>query len=590
MINSLSATDRGASMMLVAMTLFLLLGASAIAVDLAAMRLDRSADQKVTDSAASAGALAVLAGTGQDGCVAALEYVAINAQGIDSIDTSGCFTDIPASCDPTADLSHKVEVGRFEVTYTYPVPNGHQLMTSAQLGAPTQAVVADDREPCERVGVQIRAEHQGLFAQVLGFDRGTTTVHTVAAAFLPGLDGPPLNLVVLDRFGSDGCGALVVQGNGGVIVEKIIDPDTGDEFPGVAAADSDASAGCSGADPSVIRIDGNNSLLRADGPPGCPTEVTPGTGLGCGEIMSLAPGTPDCAPEACQPGAGGGNPPIPNVITPMAGRLTRAQIDHEYNCWGNYASPRSGVSWAVHALTTGNEQDIEGCTTGEPDHIYSLINSVGQNGPVGGYTEWNAVHGQPCEVPSSGPPISISGNTRIDCDDFIVRKGVTITGGNVVFDGNVNVTSDGNFTIDNSGGSADFAFFRSGTLIKDGQADLTILDTMVYMSRTSRVAMSGGAGSLTWVAPNSGRFKDLALWSDSALLHEWAGQADLVMVGVFFSPWATADYSGTSGQNQTDAQWVADKLVARGQGKLVVTPKFEFPFKVDSSPRTVLIR
>ena len=55
-------------------------------------------------------------------------------------------------------------------------------------------------------------------------------------------------------------------------------------------------------------------------------------------------------------------------------------------------------------------------------------------------------------------------------------------------------------------------------------------------------------------------------------------------------PWATAEYQGTSGQNQTDAQWVAHRLVATGGAALVVTPKFEFPFKVDTTPRTTLIR
>jgi hypothetical protein len=62
------------------------------------------------------------------------------------------------------------------------------------------------------------------------------------------------------------------------------------------------------------------------------------------------------------------------------------------------------------------------------------------------------------------------------------------------------------------------------------------------------------------------------------------------MVGVFFTPLATADYSGTSGQNQTDAQWIADKLVAHGQGKLTIQPLFDFPVKRDDTPRSTLIR
>ena len=95
---------------------------------------------------------------------------------------------------------------------------------------------------------------------------------------------------------------------------------------------------------------------------------------------------------------------------------------------------------------------------------------------------------------------------------------------------------------------------------------------------------------MTWIAPDSGDFDDLALWSDGTLPHFWAGQASLVMEGLFFSPLATADYSGTSGQNQTNAQWVADKLVARGQGTLVIAPSPNRGVIFGGTPPTELIR
>ncbi len=34
--------------------------------------------------------------------------------------------------------------------------------------------------------------------------------------------------------------------------------------------------------------------------------------------------------------------------------------------------------------------------------------------------------------------------------------------------------------------------------------------------------MAGGDRSLTWVAPETGAFEDLALWSDSPTVHKWA--------------------------------------------------------------------
>ena len=156
-----------------------------------------------------------------------------------------------------------------------------------------------------------------------------------------------------------------------------------------------------------------------------------------------------------------------------------------------------------------------------------------------------------------------------------------------LFDGDVNViSSDGHLDVQNTLGSPGWAFFRDGTLTKDGQAHLTFNYTVVYMSKTSRVAMAGGTGSLIWIAPDSGDFDDLALWSDSPLTHYWAGQANLIMKGVFFTPLATGEYSGTGGQNQTKAQWIADKLVARGQGILESLLEFDRAVEFPVSLRT----
>jgi len=588
-IRALINSERGVSLVMTALTLVLLLGASAIAVDLAALRTDRSADQKVTDSAASAGALAAIeGGAGQEACEAALAYIAVNSEEISSIDATGCAASFSASCDPAVVESHTVTTGRFTATIVYPVPDNHALMTSGLLGAPTQTVVAEDGDPCERVGVEVSAERQGLFAQVLGWDQGTTTVHTVAAAGLPSGEEVPLNLLVLDR---TGCQAIDAQGNGGIIVRAVVNEDGTGLIQGVAASDSDASAGCTS--DGVIDVDGANPVLRADGPEGCANQTGTGTvegftsGNGCGLIQTFVPPGLGCVLPACS-GHNGGNPhPNPDP-TVLPGQLTRAPIDHRYNCWPDppgYDSPPAGTSWATDPLT--GDQDIPGCTAGTPDHIYDLINSVGQNGSAG-FTDWTTL-GHPCNV-SSGT-IEVNTNVRVDCPGGLtITRPVTING-NVIFDGNVFVEGgDGSLTINNPDDAPGWAFFRNGTFSKAGQADVAINYTMVYMSKTSRVLMEGGDGSLTWIAPNSGDFDDLALWSDSPLTHNWAGQANLTMEGVFFMPRATADYSGTGGQNQTDAQWIAHRLVARGQGQLEIRPAFGRSVNFPRLPQSVLIR
>ena len=84
--------------------------------------------------------------------------------------------------------------------------------------------------------------------------------------------------------------------------------------------------------------------------------------------------------------------------------------------------------------------------------------------------------------------------------------------------------------------------------------------------------MAGGSGILRWIAPNQGNFDDLALWGDSPTTHLWAGQAELTLEGAFFTPFATVEYAGTSGQNQVRAQFIANRLHARGNGSLTVAP------------------
>lgn len=589
--------ERGASAILVAMALFVLVGGAALAVDIGALWLDRSTGQKLTDSAAAAGALDAIGGGGEEACESALAYVAANTDELSSLNDAGCTSAFSASC--TAGESHVVSSGRFTITVTYPVADGDPLMAPGAVGASTQTLHPDDGIPCERVAVEVEASRDSLFAQVLGFGQGTTRVHTVASASR-NEDGPPINLLVLDR---TGCQTIWVRGNGGIIVDAVIEEDdSGNPIgltQGIAASDSDGSAGCT--TNGVIDIDGSDSLLRADGPQGCADESGTHTvgaytaGEGCGLVQTYAPGTPGCNVPACTPGAGGSNPPEPDP-TALSSRLTRERVDHRFNCYGDYTSPPVGTGWATDPLI-GN-QSIDGCDNAEPSFIYDLIEAVGDapGNPIGlgSWSKWNADLGRSCDIPASDPDVILPpGNIVFDCPTLTLRRHVQVNG-NAVFDGNVSVTSSsGHLDIDNSLGDPGWTVFRGGTLFKDANAHLTFRNTAVYMAKGSTVTMQGGSGSLTWIAPDSAGtdfdFDDLALWSDSSLDHQWAGQANLSMEGVFFTPLAKGVYTGTSGQNQTNAQWIAWRLEAGGQGRLVVRPAEDRGIPL-GEPETTLIR
>ncbi len=216
--------------------------------------------------------------------------MAVNTDEIPSLDDSGCTTAFSSTC--TASESLTVNSGRFTITVSYPVSDSDPLMTSGIIGARSQTLHSDDGQPCERFGVKMEAVRNSLFAQFLGHEQGSTSVHTVAAS-TRSEEGPPINLLVLDR---TECQTVHVEGNGGIIVDAVVVGDeSGDPVGlthGLVATDSDGSAGCS--TDGVIDVDGSDSVIRADGPEGCPEQI--GThsvdsftaGEGCGRVQVFA--------------------------------------------------------------------------------------------------------------------------------------------------------------------------------------------------------------------------------------------------------------------------------------------------------------
>jgi hypothetical protein len=605
-MRSVPTPERGYSLIMVAISLFLLLGAAAFAIDLSAIRLDRASGQRVTDAAAAAGALAVAEGNAVQGCQTALAYVALNTPQMSALSTAGCSS-FNAACNPTFGSAYTQTSGRYTVTFVYPVPDGHALMSPGEIGSSNRAVDSKDGSSCDRVGVEMTSVANASFARVLGFNAAPTTVHTVAKASVAGGSGTPINLLVLDRFG---CQGFKLSGGGTVTVGAITNPVTGLLEAGMAAADSvGTTPACTQGTGGVVSIEGSNAIFRADGPTGCANQSgthaqgTLTVGEGCGLIQTVALGTPGCGggganAPACTPGAGGANRPNP-VATALAAPITRAPVDHRYNCRSDYTTVPAAVSWAQDALTVANEQNIPPCTNGWSPHIQNWITTIGQTNTPTGYTRISTC--------SLGSQSYASGNYFVDCDTFSITGVVTFgtvgstTPTNVVFKGHVSVSSNGSgLVINNSLATPGTAFFRGqgptaggskGTLTKGGGASITFNYTAVYMAKLTRVDLAGnGAGILTWVAPNSGSYDDLALWSDSALLQSWAGNAGLRMEGVFFTPLATGEYTGNGGLAQVNAQWIADKLWLGGNGSLVVSPQYGRSVQPPATPGTTLVR
>ncbi len=541
---------------------------AAIVIDLAAARSDRAHNQVAADSAATAAA-DVLYDVGGDGaCQAAVGYLTEmnDGQSITGVDCN----QFPNNClSTTAAVTQQASSGSRTFTLVHPVPDTHPLMGSGAIGATGQSVSPEDGLPCDRFAVRVDDTHTTFFGQVVGAGQVNTTIHAVAAAQFQPDEGRALNLLLLERHD---CNVLSVSGGGGgrggVMVSPAVDDITGVVRPGKITVDSDGTGSCTSK--GVISADGTGAIIRADGVPGCPGElVTEGPGAGCGVLEVVAPGSPGCSMPACS--STGQVAPDPTRINEP---LTRAMVDWRFNCKGSYPA----------AL------DIDRCPVSSlrPPHIDNLVGDVGSSGLPPGYQSYQAA-GHPCNVSTASPTLIPAGNWVVDCRLWISTE-LRFQGGNIIFDDDVvlsgpstlrfNTQNSNSFNwIDNTryditdhSGRATFVYLRNGTFSKGSQSHLELDQVMMYVSPTSAIAVGGGSGSLRWIAPTTGPFEDLALWSESATAHQFSGGSGLELEGVLFAPHGAFGYGGNGSQQQVSAQFISRTLSTAGGGILHIKP------------------
>lgn len=620
-------SQRGTTAIIVALTLTAMFTMVAFAIDLSILRDDRRADQKIADAAAAAGAHQLTGGTGRQACEMALEYLERNTPGVASFSGADC-SPVPIYCNPATPSTSVVgTAGPYRIEIAYPVPNDHPTMLRASaIGAPSEALSPVDGSNCDRLSVQITYTRAPAFAGLIDQSDQSTTVHAVARANTSLPPDTPINLLILER---TACDAVVTTGNGKIIIAPITDT-SGVDHPGILAVDSDGS-GC-GSSSGTVRVDGSNSLVRADGPAGCPWEVSTGPGHGCGYIELLAPGVPGpasplyCAGGAYRPACDSTGTLRPHPVR-MAERRTREPIDHHWDC--RTLDQYDDEAWFA-------EHPIEGCADAgsRPAYVKELLDFVGDASGAGATPTGFDVYGddsgtEPCTVEGGATPsVTVpEGNTRVMCPTLTVKKPMTFSGGNVIFDGDVEITGNGSLTINACAASdscalstlpftagddfvetsyangAGWIVFRSGgSITKDGGGELRIHESTVFLpanastSGGTALAFAGSGptapdpGLLIWTAPTEGPFHKLAMWSGAAVNHDFAGQTTIDMQGVYFAPLARVVYRGKGEQAQVQAQFISEKIQAEGEGALVIDPLPETGYTWPIEPRTMLIR
>ena len=550
--------ERGAVLLIGAAAMTAIIIVAALVVDLGLVRADRVQNRSTADTIATAGALGLREGGGVAGCESALGYAG------ELLGPSGLScTGFASSCNSsTAPATTAATVGGLTVTLTYPVANSSELMTPTSGGRQNLSIM--DGDQCERFGVVIEEHQTALFSQIMGRETLGTKVHSVAKVGQP--IGPG-NLVSLLLTEPHVCPTLEVNGGGsggGVYVSSVTDPVTGEISPGRIAVDSDGSSGCG----SAIITSGSNANIHTQGEPGCATEINPGTGWGCGEIEVVAPGAPGCNPPACNGAAGTVSPPPSAAGQPR----TRAPFDWRYNCRPSYPASY-GIAGCAESGSRGS-------------YIEDLVLGTQFDGGLDYYSDH-----YPCSLKPKDEITVPSGNWLIDCYPLSIKGELTFEGGNLIVDGgidlasgavlNVNTNNDDTsyawsvgsaVDLDEHSAQAAFLFFRDGELSKAGQASIHFERTMVYLSETSGFAMTGGDGGIHWTAPTEGPFEDLALWSESASVHNLGGSATLNIEGIMFLPNATLQFQGNGGVSSIQSQVAAKALVTGGNGALQLSP------------------
>jgi hypothetical protein len=557
--------EKGASLILVAAAMMLLIGAAALAVDLGVLRADIRSDRLAADAASLAGVGQINPFSSPDAvaaCEAAWDYALLNLGDEGAVGSApDCGAAFSGPCSPGDIRQEPGTAGPYTITISQPVPDGHALMG-------TQALDPDiDGSPCQRLGVTIERSRPHTFARVLGFDSNTTTVNSVARSTTrPGEDEivPLLLLEPLD------CAAMYTSGDGKITVTY---NDT-TKTPGIIVVDSNAST-CGPSNPYSIDAKGTiNGWIRAIPVPGedIPSAIL-SYALSDGSLASFDPGDLDDDPDVLD------NDRLFPIPTPAFDRITRKPLDWRYDC-------RSG--YPLYPLVASNPSgpgiQIPDCPFSKPPHISNHRATYDSGVPVG-FQSWIA-EGYSCSP--NGATISVAGNWHIDCPPSGPNDiGLTVVGGSVTIDGNVlmdgglDLRNDGRFTVNPSNSSDVFVYVRDGLIIKRSFATLILNRTFVYLGDGAVDIRAGSSDpcdapipvGICWSAPEGGDFEDLALWSEANLAHQIGGQGGNNLTGTLFTPNAEPfSLDGQGAQLQFRAQFVTRRLEVKGTAVVEMTP------------------
>lgn len=610
--------DRGAYAILFAILIVAIFSMVAVVVDLGANRAGVRQNRQYVDLAVLSGALNLP--NGQAACNTSWNFLVLN--GAIPVGTASPCGGLSATCNATTPVSQSVyypSAASPIFTFTFPVLDTDPAMR-IQYGNTTNGSRGSiDGAPCERMALTMRTAVSTLFGGIFGSGKLSSPA-TAVVRRTPGFQSVPVALLLLEPHG---CNVLQTQGNGVQVFVHASPPDaTNVANSGRITVDSDGTDPGSSCAGGKVVVNANGSTPdRIEAFNSCDGASCSGGFAGAIEIYAIQPPSTTCTAsnKACLTSQIFPNTAMIDAQTTIPGfgvpeslqsRVTRAPFDHTFNCKSIYANYLGDPT-----------VPIAPCTDAKPPYIDNLQTAIDG-------TPNNAVppvFPNPTTAPATGTWITIGnggvgalgpsactetanvtyppGNYWVNCTGgptkgFNVTSGITtFQGGNIVFQGNVDVTSTLKIN-DCTGGvcpatltclstsctggevnqfsqNAAFMYLRNDShcggagcslTVSGGSGELDAMNVMTFI-KSGVYNMGGGIQGAHVVAPQEGPFKNLGLWSDnldSSSVQNLAGQAGLNLQGVFFAPQSQISYTGQGCTAQLSAQFVSRTLSVGG--------------------------
>lgn len=567
--------EDGAVAVTVAIVLLLLFLITALIIDLGFTRADARGNQTHADFAVLAAAHTE--GSAADQCRAAVRYFAANAPEVTTpVDDTACGL-LPLICtSSTLPVTvGPMGAGPYELLVTHPVADGDAAMVIEG------QAINDDRDglPCDRIKTEVRRNRNYVFAPAAGLMSGGSFGDAVAIRTVGDAEDQFASLIVLEEVH---CLALNATGGANIEVRRGTAAD-GSPIPGIITVDSLANGGQSSEN---CNTGGTKAI------------VGPASGYieAADHIFSygMRAGTPGNVYDPAH---------VPGRLRPEpeAGmKITRAPVDHRFNCRSTYPAPGQ-PQWPAASQEVGPCGDL-GTRDAYIDELRAALQSTGTPAgflAIGGNGTCPSISYNGLLATVSGVPIPhLGGNLRIRCNPGN-SPDIDITNANyVIFDQHISGMNGGLLRVQGAPATGVAIYFRAdrgGLAVNGGVVDFR--DAFVYIdsdgsanpaSHNQSAAFNGG--DVTWLAPVSptiratcdsyggtglppvGCFAPLGLWSNSRIEHAFAGNGSATVRGTFFSPNGDYVVAGGAAFDFTESQFFSQVLRVTGGGTLVLIP------------------